>query len=333
MNPSYINQFITHEEGHSSITILAVILFLTVLLLSASAVYRQHSIQLQKSREILESSLQYESILQEILKRLNEDPTPESHSRQDPVWQYLDNADSSWNLTLTDISSRLNINWMRTKLFEVTRLKELIVSTESPDDIMQKRRNLGFCTDLEIWQDTFGEENLERYFTLYSKANINITFEESLEEIYRIRYSDNGAANFRNSIRDGLARGTLWTDEELHPLLGLAEMDLRPLITAEPAMNVHYLDPFILQAILSYPYREDPLANPEEKTRAIVQAREQGEMTQQQLEAIIHPNENQLRVLQYLGTRTDFFRLTIESEDSDLHIFIIYREGTQWKQL
>jgi len=303
------------QHGHSSLTVL-LLLFSFSLIFIASSHFVKATIQYSaKQRHVLELQGEMLEYMQEICRELEADETPESHWQGDRVREYLENPPQGYQWELIDLSSRLNPNFLRFKLFEETRLRELIQSGDSPEQLDLQRMDRGFSNDLyKDWEEVFGEENLETYFTLYSLANVNVTQEDRLEELYRIRAGDNGANAFRSRIQEGLQQFRLWNEEDLSQVLGREEENLRPVIGVEPLMNVHSIDPFLLEALLSYPYREDPLPDPHSLALTIIELREQNEITPEELKDIIGPTEKQMRVLEYLGTRTSFWELRIESE-------------------
>jgi len=325
----------SNDNGYSSITVLFTLLLLSTLFISAAFMASKMNRQVAQNREVLEIDILMENTCREVMQLLSSDPTPESHSSNDPVWKYITDFNHPfYSLELTDISSRLNINWMRMKVFEETQLKNLIISGESADQLQQKRSLLGFSNDLRVdWQDSFGEENLSQYFTLYSWANINVSYEESLEGLYKQRAGESGATAFRLRIQQGLREFKLWNLEELPEIMGIQSGKLYPVMNVQPLMNIHFIDPFLLQCLLSYPYREEPIDQFQAKTDQLLQLREQREITPGDLEAIIDPNEKQLRVLQYIGCTTGFWSLTLKKEEQTIKQSIIWFDGEQWGRL
>lgn len=317
------------EHGHSTLTAMVVVLCLSFLFLSGAAFIHQGTQEVKSYTEEIQHYMEMRKVAEEVLLQLQGDTTPEAHSSYDAVWSTVKSHDGPYSIDFQDISSKLNPNWMRTKLFEETKLKNLIASGESPDQIRDRRIEMGFVTSLSMWKETFGEKNLNRFFTIYSDANINVTYEISLEELYRVRHGESGAAAFRDRIQKGLEEGKLWTTAELTEILGQEAEDLSPVINAEPIMNVHFVDPFLLECLLSYPYREDPLKNPKSIMQTILERRKIGELSFDELESIIQPNDNQRRVLEYLGVTTAFYSLSLSIDMYEHSFFYHYRDG-EW---
>jgi hypothetical protein len=326
-------QWILSDGGNSSVTVLSLILLISALFLSAGSVGSRSLSEARKTIESLDRKTEEGRIVDEIIKRFEDDPTPESHYSGDPVWTYISEYDGPFGIELADASSKLNINWIRTKLFEETDMSVLIQDGYSAESIRTRRNEIGFVTRLIPWTDEFGEENLNRYFTVYSWPNVNVTYEESLEMLYRQRHGDGGASLFRNKIQNRLRAKGLWSEEELPLLFGVADRDLKPVMNTRPQMNVHFVDPLILKSLLSYPYLEDPLGNPLLIARSILDARETEEINPDKLRALISPNENQMRVLQYLGTVTDFWEIRLSDSKGISSNYIIFYNGEGWGRL
>lgn len=305
-------RIIKDQRGHSSLTVLLLLLSFSIIFISSSYIVKETLRFSLKQRHRLETQTEMEKYMHEISHLLEEDSTPDSHWQGDEVWNYMGTPPEGVQWELRDISSRLNLNFLRFKIFKETRLGELIESGETPEQLDIIRTETGFSRNLvNDWGESFGEENLEKYFTLYSLANINVTQEDRLEELYRIRAGDNGAASFRLRIQEGLQQFRLWNEEDLDQVLGSKEELLKPVIGIEPLMNIHTVDPFILEALLSYPFREEPLAAPHSIALSLIELRHEKEISAEQLRNLIGPTEKQLRILEYLGTRTSFWELSI----------------------
>lgn len=323
--------FLKDQKGHSSLTVLLLLMSFSLLFIASSRVVKEGIFLGSRMRKELSVRAEMNIMAKEVCLLLEEDETPESQSLMDPVWDYMENPPEGVQWELKDLSSRLNPNWMRLKLFKVTDLGNLITSGESIEQLDQRRMDKGIGTSLEEdWTETFGEENIERFFTYYSLANINVTQEDRLEEIYRKRLGDGGASAFRSRIQDGLREFRLWNEEDLDVVLGMEGEELQPLVGVDAQMNVHWIDPFLLEALLSYPYREEPLADPHSIALSILSLRDQQELDAEQLKGIIGPNEKQMRVLEYLGTATYFWELSIEKENVlGTWVIFLYKGETQ----
>jgi hypothetical protein len=320
---------LSSSKGHSSLTVLICIIIISTLFLMASSLLRQNMFESQSMRREWKNLIMKEKILTRVIEELEGDPTPESHSSKDPVWDYVASCQSGeTRVELRDLSSRLNPNFMRTKLFEETGLRDLIINGDRPDRIRDIRTEQGFCTDLDFWRNTFGEENLSRFFTLHSWANINVTYEESLESLYRVRKGNGGAIPFRSRIQEGLREKKLWRIEELRQLMGLSAESLYPVINCLPLMNIHHMEPLLLECLLAYPYGGEILENHEALSHLLIDRSKSGEISPLELRALINPSEEQLRVLEYLGTKTWFWELTVSIGEKDYHSIIAsYGEG------
>lgn len=325
-----MKHLIKSENGHSTVTVIIFIMLIATIFISASLVVRNTIFEANKSIAKYTKMSEAEIIVQEIIEQFELDPTPDAHSLQDPVWEYISEKNNeALTIELNDISSRLNLNWMRIGLFEHTKLKNLIISGVHYDQILTIRNENGFVNNYDIWLETFGEENIQKYFTFYSWANINVTDEVSLQKIYESRYGENGSENFRVRIQDYLKDGKLWETDELKIALGIASDKVYPVINTLPQYNVHFLDPFLLECILSYPYRQNPINNHTTIKQSLIDIRENSEIEPDRLLSLINPEDDQRRVMEYLGTQTSFWELYIKSDNFEISYIISY-DGDAW---
>lgn len=314
----------TGQEGYASLTVFILILFLSSVTLSLlfflQLSLRQSSFyEEQMARE---SELEKEvSLLIDILKS---DPTGESDSYFDPVWTFLEERKSSAiELRLTDISSRFNLNFMRTKMLEESSFKNLMINGKDPDQLKQCRGENGFFVHPEGGYGLFfRKEDLDKYFTTYSYANFNVTYEDSLKKIFEIRVSEEGSLLFLNKVQQHISEKIMADKESFRGIASLEYKQIYPLVNTEALMNVNFIPEKVLHAVLYYPYGGTVHKNGQFYFNAITSQRDNHELTTSDLDELFELEEEQLRIREYLGTRTWFWKISATTGDVKLEVVL-----------
>lgn len=305
------------------------VLFLSALALGvlaylgiSSARYRSMDAR-YAARAVLEDSVR------ELMKQLADDPTPEADSLRDPLWTWLSSRGGDLPvLELEDISSRFNLNFVRTKMLEESEFGSMMLSGKTPEDLKQWRGEEGFAGDLVTgYGDFYKEEDLGKYFTVYSYANLNVTYEDSLKKLYEIRVSPEGAHVFLSSVQSLIAGGVMADEERMKQIFGSSEGKLFPLINIEPLINVNFADEKILKAVLFYPYGEEVHEQAADYLDVLTAERTTMEITRERLQSLIEAEDQYLRIFQYLGTTTWFWRIKATSGADSLDAVICRLPG------
>ncbi len=299
---------------------MAVVLFLSaislgaLILLGSSALLIRHSSTVRDARRLLEEEARL------ALNQLARQTAAEVDSPFDPVWTWAaGRKEGTIGITLEDVSSQLNLNTVRTEVFEKTELGKLLALGHSARELRQYRADKGPFASLASYAAFFPSGVLASYFTVYGYINVNTTFEDVLRGIFAARTGDKAAAEaFRNAIRGFLVKQEMVGKEQLASLFGLYYPQLYPLMNVEPQMNVNFIPPEILHALLAYPYGGKSIENFEGICNAILSERQQQGLTPQYLSNLIHAQGEQLLIFQYLGTRTWFWRITVRGGSHSL---------------
>ena len=281
--------------------------------MGALALLGSSALLIRRSLGIEEVHAQLEAEADKVLGQISKSSAAEVDSLFDPVWTYVGGTrDGGVKVTLEDVSSRLNLNTVRTELFEKTDLGGLLTLGHSAMELRQFRADKGPFQSVSSFDGFFPPGTLAGDFTVYGYVNINTTFEDVLRAMFAARTGDTAAADsFQGAIRGFLTRQELVTREQLAVLFGLYAPQMSPLVNVEPQMNVNFIPPEVLHAVLSYPYGGKKIANSEALYTAILSDRQSQGLTPQYLANLIPAKGAQLLVFQYLGTRTWFWRITI----------------------
>lgn len=300
------------EEGAATVLLLAVIVFLSaaavgamVLLSSALRVQTRLAERAQR-KETLEATAR------SVLTRLAADASPNEDSRFDSVWSYIAKENNSHtSLSLEDISSRLNLNLLRTAVLQKTSLRSAIAPGHTADGLRQYRATKGPFASLSAYSAYIVPDALHKDFTVFGYVNVNTTFEDSLRQVFQARTGDRNAADaFHSQIQAFLMKKKLIQQAQLRQLFGLYYPELYPLMNLQPSINVNFAPAAVLRAILSYPYGGKQLPGWQQVLAAVVAERASAPITHQDLTGMIHVSGEQELILQYLGTRTWFWRIT-----------------------
>jgi hypothetical protein len=308
------------DRGYASTTALFLLFFFSLMGIGLSVLAGQGFLLEKREADKDASLVLLSRKAEEILEALAKDESPGESSLRDAVWQQAEAVKGEgYEVVLEDVSSRINPNWVRKNLFEKTGLDRLFKEGKTAGDLQQHREDHGFFSDLqEGYGDFFGEKGLERFFTPYGYANINMTDEFSLRKLYTLRTGRPGEP-FRGRIQELLREKKILAAEELKNFLGADHESLYPVICTEAMMNVHFLDPYLLEEILSYPDYE--IENGREKALLLVGIRDGRELKQEELPALLG-TEKTNRVFEYLGVVTWFWGLRIARERGELRLVV-----------
>ena len=235
-----------------ALQVFLLLLFLSVILAGGSSFIMLALRETVKARDASRLEAELNDALDRLLAVLMNDPTPEADSFSDPVWKAVSENEM---LRLRDVSSALNPNWVRKNLFEKTNLGALFTSGFDASALQQYREDSGFHLDIRAgYGSFFDDKTLDRYFTPYGWANLNTSDEFALRRLAELRSGDAGFAEiFHSRIQSMPLEKKLVKPEEIKAFLADGCDMLFPAVNAEPSFNVHFLDPRILEALLSYP--------------------------------------------------------------------------------
>jgi hypothetical protein len=316
---------VRQNDGYSSVTVLFLLLFISTISL-ALMYYLHSSITLSKkinSKYEIQNELEDE--IYALIKTLADDPTAEADSKFDPVWLYLKNRNNGdVQITLEDISSRFNINFMRTKMLEESSFKELMLGGRTPEDLKLYRGENGFFSDIKTgYAKFFKEETLSEYFTSYAYANFNVTYEDSLKKLYEKRVSQESSITFLEKVQHLLSDKTIVDDKKLKGIFGAEYNELYPLINSEPLLNVNFVPDKVLQAVLFYPYGGEMHKDSGSFYEILLTERNTFEFDGNRLNSLFADLEDDyLRIHEYLGVRTWFWRILARKADLSLEVIL-----------
>lgn len=327
--PSSNSRPLRDEEGGASVLLFAVVLFLAAGAIGAMAILSTTARAVRQGSALAANRRMLERAARSVLARLAQDPTPGADSAFDPIWSYVSAGGASGvRFSLSDLSSRVDLNLVRVALFEETKLGDLMLPGRTAAGLRQYRADKGPFKNLEAYAKWFPPAVLHNDFTVYGNINVNTTFEGVLSTVFAARTGDAPASEvFRTQIRRYLRQKQLIGSSDLRGLFGLYYPQLYPLMNVRPQINVNFVPEADLRAILSYPYGGHPLAKGRAIADAILARRRTGEVSEQYLTGLIHATGEQRLVLQYLGVRTWFWRIGASNHTGSVGLVVVRIPG------
>ena len=313
------------ETGSVSAAVLFLLLFLSAVAGGAHLFVRT---SLDREMRYVARYTEKQAFLDQarfVAQSILSDKTPEGDSKFDAVWRTVaEEDDSTEKVILMDVSSAFNPNWLRKGIFDGTELGSFLKSGVTLEELQASRFRDGISADVvRRYADFLDFEKIEIPTSGFSYFNINITDEFVLERVAAERTGDPQFAEiFRRRIQEKLIRRELFVDADMPDALTPYYEDLNPLINTRSVWNVNFLDADLLEMILSYD--SFGIRDAEAKTREIVAVRNTRELIPQDIVDILEVDDDN-RVLQYLGTKTWMWRISVTGESmTGSCIFAVY---------
>ena len=303
------------EQGFGTAYTFVIILFVSTIIIGLSFLIMD-----SRTRSPINDNIAFRRSTQEtaerIINAILEDNTPGSDSVIDPVQELVKSLGSDeLTVSIIDVSSRLNPNFVSGTLIENTTIANLIFANgHSMSELENYRTENGMSIDLESgYPEFFSEEVADSFISPYGYANINIADEASITEIYKIRSGDDfGAESFRNKVKTYRSSKTIICNNEIESILGSSDMQIYPVINAVPVMNIHFISEELLTEILSYDFGDDKIKYPDQALNRILLRRKNGEIGIEELESIFLKEDKTHVIYDYLGTKTWFWEIKIK---------------------
>lgn len=155
---------------------------------------------------------------------------------------------------LTDISSRININFFDFTLFKNPPLNSLLKPEYSWTDLDTFRLERGFVMNLDLYREFFLDDiDYNKIFTLYNTPNINNISDSMAELLYlEITEHEEKAAAFKRYLQQRRREKKLLTERDLKQLEARFSKEVLERLTTVPTWNRNEVPTILKQAISSY---------------------------------------------------------------------------------
>jgi hypothetical protein len=300
------------DGGYASLIFLFALFFCSALALGAAAHIASALSLAKHEKNETEVRKEMEGLLSKVMEALRSDPSPEVNGVDDPLWDWNGRRTRGYVVKIDPNSDRINPNLVRKNIFEKTRLELLFRPGQNADKLQQFREDTGLHGREERFADFFEEEIFKKYFSPYGWANINLVDEFAARQLALSLTGDPARGEaFRETIRLLLMEKWIVSREALPFVLSAAQADLYPFVNAEPLMNINFVDPFIMEELLSY--GEYGIKHPEEKCTEILSRREREGIGAEDLRSILGIDRSN-PLAHYFGSITWFWEIAITGE-------------------
>lgn len=330
------------ESGAASAVVMGTLALLSALFLGAAAFIEAGTAELARARARDAEERRLSELASAAVALLLDDPTPESDSPFDPVWSGalragegraaeipVSGAPEGFTVSLEDLSSRLGINWVRKELLAAM---DVLKPEATAQELQQYREDTGLHLDSSRYERFVGARELEALFTTRGWFNVNIADEFALRKAALERTGDlQLAEELRTRVQNARMRRRpedplrLISRNDLQEFLGPAFAELFPVVSAEPVMNVHFAPGRVVEALVSHYNAGRALGE-----RLLVE-RAEGEVSEEQLAALLGQAASKTPLAHYLGVRTWFWRITVTGPSRRLEWTLARTPGAEPK--
>jgi hypothetical protein len=242
------------DSGFASTQFLFILMFITALIIGIG-VYGHSAVSWEThSRQDNKTFREMEEILQGIIADMYTDPSPDINSPDDPLWAWNGRTEGNYTITVVPLSDRLNINFIRKNVMENTNIGLLFKPGKTAGDLQQFREDKGLSLSIEAYDSFFPDEILEKYFSCYGWANVNLIDVFSIQKLaLSLTGSEYAAEEARQMIQTLLIDQRPAQPADLRARFGIYYEDLFPFINTEALINVNYAEPALLRELIAYP--------------------------------------------------------------------------------
>jgi hypothetical protein len=301
------------DAGYASPVFLFALFLCSALALGAAAHTSSALLLANREKNKTAAKKAMEDLLHGAMGALRSDPSPEVNGVDDPLWLWNGMRAKGHRVNITPCSDRINPNLVRRNILEKTRLALLFRPGANMDELQQFREDTGLHAGAGAFADFFEEELFERHFSPYGWANINLVDEFAARQLGTALTGDPAQGEaLREKVRLLLMERRLADREALPFFLGASHAELWPFVNTEPLMNINFVEPFILEELLSY--GEYGVKRPEERCAELLSRRESEGISADDLRSILGIDASN-PLAHYLGSITWFWEIAITAEE------------------
>lgn len=314
------------NKAFSSIQVLFSLFFISIITISLYGILYTSRVPVEQEKNKIICQENLISIADKIKKDLLNDVTSDADSLVDSFW--LNNfEDDKVSVKIEDLSSKMNINFFPKEIFLETNLCEKIELLDSYNQIEVYIENNGLIYSPAEISSIIQPEVYDTWFSSFGIANVNFVSQSGLE---KLSLDLTGAADnvfLFLQKRDNLLKNKqlIQTETDFQFIAGVLYEQLIPIVSLQPAMNIHFIKEEVLEALLSYePYK---IKRCKDKKNLILEMRQSQEISRDKLIEILEiTNAHPLYYI--LGTKTWFWKIEI-SEGKYIYQEILFCEPSE----
>ena len=296
-----------NQRGNATVTALAIMILFSAFTAAFYAIFRVIATRHTKSAEELASrgiALNAMYVIRDVLEAGGKDGVDSKADLEKlPTFNDVE-------YVVEDISSRLNLNFLASEVFESPTMAEFSGGSSGYNAIRDVRQLIGPSIDLVAsYGSIIDEAAIDRLFSPYSYANINTDDPEALARFYvNISGNTDGESAMEAKIVN-LRKTKKKLDRTEFALAFGISPTLYPLICVEPQINANQAERIVLEAILSTPAYK--VKYPIAICDALCMAADNDILDQSKIIKLLGPDPDP-RLSSWLGSRTWFWRISLD---------------------
>jgi hypothetical protein len=305
-----------NDGGYASTYFLFALALLSALVLGIGLYLHSGFQMVLRSKHDNSISAELNRITAEVIDAIRNDPSPGVQCFTDPVWAWHEKTRGDYTVNINPVSDRINLNFTRKNIFDKTALSLLFMPGKTSSDLQQYREDNGLFLSPSAYGELFIPANLDRYFSCYGWANINLLDEFAARSLARsLTGSDEAAERLRGTVETLLLDRRIASPGDLRMLFGINYGELFPFVNAEPLININHADADLLRELLAYP--DYGIVSPEGRLSEILARREGEGIARAGIPLILGAAPENL-LLHYLGSVTWFWEITVAGKNKTL---------------
>lgn len=299
------------ESGYAAPQFLFVFILVSAIACGACIVVSAIVRSERAARTYTERSEACAKIVGAIVKDLESDTTPDSDTRDDPIWLRDGVETEGYMIAIRSLSGYLNPNFLRKDLIEKTDFRLLLKDGKTADDLQQHRWDKGLGLGYGSYADFFSREDFEKYFSCYGWLNPNLVDDFAFERYAgSLTGSEGRAQTLRAKLQAAWVDKKTITNANMRAFFGLDYDELFPYVNAESVLNVNFTDRFIIYQLVSYPLYK--VQSPKSRAEDLIALRESGIEDPSKISMTLGiDSANPL--MHWFGCKTWFWEVTLES--------------------
>jgi len=264
------------NEGFVSlISLFVILIFIIAIFLGLQNIFFSNYVLDYKNRQLQNDKEVVHTIIEDILGEMQNFVKTEKDYKDSEYYQNMFYQFSKYDLTIRDISSALNLNFITHEDLQNTKIQNILFASNMREDFIKYRETVHYFHDFEEVHNYLNSDYKDIY-TLYGWINPLV--------------------------------GSSYGFEKLQKKYGASvQKDYFPLVNKLPQMNIHFMNEELLKIIISD--KKYKIPNVQVKFKNLIFMLEKGEsFTQDELAYFFEISKNNALFLK-IGTKTTFWQI------------------------